>query len=111
MTTLQEEIAQYAQKAPWDTMRGYVLISKPKHAQLPDYSYGYTVRAFRANKTTFEYAQIMWDFDPIKKTLFGVKEKDYPWEDEDLTWVQGSEILSFSDPTEFNRIEDIVRAL
>ena len=108
MTPLQEKITQYTYQATHGALLGYTLLSRPKHAKLPDYPYGYTVRAFRADETTFVYAQIMWDFLPIKKKLVGLKVDDFPWDDQELAWVQGSEDLKFSDPVDVDRIEEII---
>lgn len=108
MTPLQEKITQYTQNAPHGSLLGYTLLSRPKHAQLPDYPYGYTVRAFKTDSTTFVYAQIMWDFLPIKAKLVGLKVDDYPWDDENLAWVQGSEDLQIDNPVDQQRIAELL---
>lgn len=107
MTPLEDKITQYIQESPYGSMLGYTLLSRAKHAKLPDYPYGFTVRAFKADKTTVIYAQIMWDFRPIRKKLVGLKEDDFPWDDEDLAWVQGSEDLEFINPTDMSRLKEI----
>lgn len=108
MTPLQEKITLYTQESPYSSLLGYTLLSRPKHAQLPDYPYGYTVRAFKANETTFVYAQIMWDFLPIRKKLVGLKEVDFPWDDEESAWVQGSETLEICNPVDQQRIVELL---
>ena len=106
--TLQEKITQYTQKAPHGSLLGHALVSRPKHAQLPDYPYGYTVRSIKADKTTFVYSQIMWDFLPISKQLVGLKEDDFPWDNEEIAWVQGSEVLDVNNPTDQQKIDHLL---
>jgi hypothetical protein len=66
------------------------------------------VRAFKTDKTAFVYAQLMWDFLPVKMKLVGLKEDDFPWDDESLAWVQGSEILEIRNPEDQQRIADLL---
>lgn len=106
--SFQEKIAQYTKKEPHGTILGYTLLSRPKHAKLPDYPYGYTARAFKADKTTLAYAQIMWDFLPVENNLVGLKENDFPWDNDELAWVQGSEVLEIGNPADQQRMTNLL---
>ena len=106
--TPQEKITQYTKEAPHGIFFGHTLLSRPKHAQLPDYPYGYTVRAFKTDGATFAYSQIMWDFQPASKELVGLKVDDFPWDNEELAWVQGSEVLDISKPADQEKIVELL---
>ena len=103
--TTQEKITEFTKKAPYGTLLGHTMLSRPKHAQLPDYPYGYTVRAFKVDGATFTYSQIMWDFQSVDKDLVGLKEDDFPWDNEELAWLQGSENLAFENTVDLDRVE------